>query len=84
MIKILIEIWPALIPSVIYGVWYYRNIASKEDAKLYDFVLERKKRYAFYALITSALIVIFMLVYFALSEPASTHIEIKNDQVNVR
>ncbi len=87
MIRILIELWPALIPATIFGIWYFRAVGHHKrsnDPKVYDVFLEKKKKYMFYTLVSSSILVIAMLLYFAFSQPATPHIEIENDQVDAR
>ena len=84
MIKILIKLWIALIPLIIFGVWYLRAVRLNRvtnDPKVYDVFIEKKKRYIFYTLVASSSLVILMLIYFAVSEKPTPHIEINNDQV---
>lgn len=61
MIRILLKIWPALIPVIIYFIWLY--LASKKDIKVHDEFFEKKKRYKFYTLVATGLMIILLLLW---------------------
>ncbi len=61
MIKILLKIWPALIPVIIYLVWVY--VANRKDIKVLDEYFEKRKRYGFYTLIATGLLIILLLFW---------------------
>lgn len=67
MFKALLGLWPALIPIILYFLWFYKT-NKNIDAKVYDEYAEKAKKYRFYAIILSGVIIIAMLVYLALSQ----------------
>ncbi len=81
MLSVLFRLWPALIPLIIFGIWYLRAVKTKEMPGVYDVFIEKKKKYMFYTLIASFTLVILTLLYYGLTQPATLVIEIENDQV---
>ncbi|HCR85199.1 MAG TPA: hypothetical protein DIV86_00820 [Alphaproteobacteria bacterium] len=67
MLKVLLQLWPALVPLTIYLIWYFRTV-KKTDVKVYDEFAEKAKAYRFYAIIISGVVIIAMLAYLALSQ----------------
>ncbi len=80
MIKLLLELWPAFIPSGIFLVWY---LASRKntDAQIYDEFQEKKKRYMFYSIIGSCILIIIMLLYYGLHQPRTDRLEMQDNMV---
>jgi type II secretory pathway component PulM len=69
MLKILLKIWPALMPALIYFIWYVKNYRNR-DVKIRDEFLEKKDRYRFYAILSCGIIFILLVVYYvAIVEP---------------
>jgi hypothetical protein len=67
MFRALLGLWPALIPIALYLIWFYKT-NKKTDVKVYDEYAELAKKYRFYAIISSGVIIIAMLVYLSLSQ----------------
>jgi hypothetical protein len=67
MFRAFIELLPALIPVVLYLLWYYKNFYGK-DIKIYDEHLEKVRTYRFYAIIVSGLIALAIFAYLGLSQ----------------
>ena len=80
MIKLFLDIWPSFIPLAIFMVWYFKNrINTEQEAQ--DKFLNKKRRYMFYALVSSLILIIAMLLYLGLTQTQMQHIDINNDRV---
>lgn len=81
MLKIILKFWPAFTPVLIFTIWYLFTTFKNKDIKVYDEFLEKKKRYMYFTLIVSCIIIIAMAIYLALSEPATDREAITHDMV---
>ena len=66
MLNILMKILPALLPLIIFAIWYVVN--TRKDIKVVDDFEETKKRYMIRATIASCLIGICLMVFWGLSQ----------------
>ncbi len=81
MLKVLLRLWPAFLPTIVFGIWYLRAVKNKEIPGVYDAFIEKKKRFMYYTLIATFLMVIGTLLYYGLTQPETLIMEIQSDQV---
>lgn len=71
MLFAILKFLPAFLPVAIYIAWFLWS-SKKQDIKIYDDILEKRKKYRFYAIISTGALIILIQLYYAFTIKPNT------------